>query len=79
MKPDRNLWWDVQKRKWYSHPDVRREDARDFMERQLAAGSACAAGERSLLPAGRRRRPELHGGHGRLGILDYALNFAPSL
>jgi len=38
MQPDRHLWWDIKHKKWYSHPQVRREDSRAFMDRQLAAG-----------------------------------------
>jgi len=38
MKPDTNLWFDKTREVWYSHPDVRREDAREFMDRQLYAG-----------------------------------------
>jgi hypothetical protein len=41
MQPDQNLWWDKNLEKWYSHPVVRQEDARDFMERQLNANLAC--------------------------------------
>jgi hypothetical protein len=38
MKPDTNLWHDIKRGKWHSHPTVKREDSRAFMERQLAAG-----------------------------------------
>jgi hypothetical protein len=40
MAPDTNLWFDTNKRRWYSHPSVKREDSRAFMDRQLAAGLA---------------------------------------
>jgi hypothetical protein len=40
MKPDENLWFDKKLEKWYSHPVVRKEDARDFMDRQHFAGLA---------------------------------------
>ena len=40
MAPDENLWWDKNLEKWYSHPEVSRQDARDFMDRQHAAGLA---------------------------------------
>src|SRR5690242_21672853 len=33
MNPDTNLWYDVKLKKWYSHPEVKREDSRAFMER----------------------------------------------
>src|SRR6185436_10637519 len=38
MPSDTNLWYDVKLRKWHSHPRVRREDSRAFMDKQLAAG-----------------------------------------
>ncbi|MDH6311666.1 hypothetical protein M2137_000425 [Parabacteroides sp. PFB2-10] len=38
MKPDENLWYDQNKAKWYSHPTVTKDKARDFMERQHIAG-----------------------------------------
>lgn len=34
MKPDENLWYDKNLKKWYSHPNVTREAALEFMERQ---------------------------------------------
>ncbi len=37
MKPDENLWYDKNREIWYSHPEVSREAALDFMERQLYA------------------------------------------
>jgi len=40
MKADHNLWYDVNKKKWYSHPYVTMEDSRKFMDRQNDAGLA---------------------------------------
>ncbi len=40
MKPDKNLWYDKNKDKWYSHPRVTVEDAQRFMDRQHYAGLA---------------------------------------
>jgi hypothetical protein len=40
MKPDRDLWFDRNRRVWYSHPAVSRADSRKFMDRQLWAGMA---------------------------------------
>lgn len=37
MKADTNLWYDKNEEKWYSHPVVKKSDARDFMKDQLAA------------------------------------------
>jgi len=38
MRSDTNLWYDKIRKIWYSHPDVSKDDALDFMERQLYAG-----------------------------------------
>jgi len=78
MKPDQNLWFDVKLNKWYSHPAVSREDARAFMDRQLAAG----LGVRGWLnPAyytlGADPGVSYMAAMGGWGVLDYALNFAP--
>jgi hypothetical protein len=40
MKPDKNLWYDVNLKKWYSHPEVKQSDSRFFMDRQNTAGLA---------------------------------------
>lgn len=40
MESDDSLWFDKNLEKWYSHPEVNREDALDFMERQLHANLA---------------------------------------
>lgn len=40
MEPDSNLWYDVKLEKWWSHPEVSREDAMEFMEQQHYAGLA---------------------------------------
>jgi hypothetical protein len=40
MQPDRNLWKDKKLDQWYSHPSVKRKDAREFMDRQHFAGLA---------------------------------------
>jgi len=78
MQPDRNLWYDVKLKKWYSHPLVRREDSRAFMERQLASG----LGVRGWLnPAyytlGADPGVSYMAAMGGSGVLDYAVNFAP--
>jgi hypothetical protein len=38
MQADTNLWWDKNLEKWYSHPDVTRGKAMEFMEQQHYAG-----------------------------------------
>lgn len=40
MQPDTNLWYDKNKKKWYSHPEVKPEDAYNFIERQIDANIA---------------------------------------
>lgn len=40
MKPDSNLWYDVKLEKWWSHPDISKEAALEFMEQQHYAGLA---------------------------------------
>jgi hypothetical protein len=77
MKPDTNLWYDVKLKKWYSHPVVKRDDSRAFMERQLAAG-LCVRGwlETCYYQLGADGGLSYMAAMGGWGILDYALNFA---
>jgi hypothetical protein len=79
MAPDKDLWYDVKRDKWYSHPVVRREDSRDFMDRQLFAGLSVRGW---LNPAyytlGSDPGVSYMAAMGGWGVLDYALNFAPS-
>jgi hypothetical protein len=77
MKPDTNLWHDIKLDKWYSHPQVKREDSRDFMERQLAAG-LCVRGwlEASYYQLGADGGLSYMAAMGGWGVLDYALNFS---
>jgi hypothetical protein len=78
MQPDQNLWFDIKLQKWYSHPSVKREDSRAFMDRQLASGLAVRGW---LNPAyytlGADAGVSYMAAMGGWGILDYALNFAP--
>ncbi|NTV81106.1 MAG: hypothetical protein HGA24_06750, partial [Candidatus Aminicenantes bacterium] len=78
MVPDKDLWFDVKKNRWYSHPVVRREDSRDFMDRQLYAGLSVRGW---LNPAyyalGSDPGVSYMAAMGGWGVLDYALNFAP--
>ena len=79
MRPDRNLWYDVKLKKWYSHPFVRREDSRAFMDRQLASGLVVRGW---LNPAyytlGSDPGVSYMAAMGGWGVLDYAINFAPA-
>jgi len=78
MKPDSNLWYDVKLKQWYSHPSVKREDSRAFMDRQLASGLVVRGW---LNPAyytlGADPGVSYMAAMGGWGVLDYALNFAP--
>jgi len=40
LGPDENLWYDKYKDKWYSHPEVKRQDFEAFMEKQIQANIA---------------------------------------
>lgn len=40
MQSDTNLWYDKNKKIWYSHPEIKPEDAFDFLERQIEANIA---------------------------------------
>ncbi len=78
MAPDADLWFDVKLKKSYSHPLVRREDSRAFMDRQLASGLVVRGW---LNPAyytlGCDPGVSYMAAMGGWGVLDYALNFAP--
>ena len=85
MKPDTNLWFDRNKKVWYSHPSVSRADSRKFMDRQLRAGLAVRGW---LEPAYYLLGSDFTGSSdvgslsymanmGGWGILDYGLRFAP--
>ncbi|NJD66767.1 MAG: hypothetical protein FIB00_16255 [Chloroflexi bacterium] len=77
MRPDERLWYDVQKQLWYSHPVVRREDARAFMERQLLGNLAVRGWlETSYYQLGSDPSMSYMAALGGWGVLDYALNFA---
>jgi hypothetical protein len=77
MRPDTNLWYDVKLKKSYSHPNVKREDSREFMERQLVAG-LCVRGwlETSYYQLGADPGLSYMAAMGGWGIFDYAVNFA---
>ena len=78
MEPDQNLWFDLKLKKWWSHPSVKREDSRAFMDRQLASGLVVRGW---LNPAyytlGSDAGMSYMAAMGGWGVLDYALNFAP--
>ena len=78
MPPDEHLWWDVQKERWYSHPMVRKEDARAFMDRQLAGNLAVRGWlETSYYQLGADPSLSYMAAMGGWGILDYAIHFSP--
>ena len=84
MKPDSNLWWDKNDSVWYSHPVVRKEDAREFMERQHYAGLAVRGWLETkyfLLGSDFTFSSDNHclsymAKMGGWSILDYGINFA---
>lgn len=84
MQPDTNLWFDKAKKRWYSHPTVKKEDSRAFMDRQHWAGLAVRGW---IEPAYFLLGADFTGSSdtgalsymanmGGWAILDYALNFA---
>lgn len=85
MAPDTNLWFDKNRKVWYSHPSVSRADSRTFMDRQLRAGLAVRGWlETAYYLLGSDFTGSSDTGAlsymaamGGWGILDYALNFAP--
>ncbi|MDP6357667.1 MAG: DUF5695 domain-containing protein [Planctomycetota bacterium] len=77
MLPDENLWRDAKNQKWHSHPVVRREDSRDFMERQLTACLAVRGWlEATYYQLGADPSMSYMAAMGGWGILDYAINFS---
>lgn len=77
MEPDKNLWYDVKLEKWYSHPEVKAEDSKDFMERQLLAGLAVRGWlNNSYYFLGSDDTLSYMARMGGWGILDYALEFS---
>jgi len=85
MLPDENLWYDVNLKKWYSHPVVKKEDSRRFMDRQLWANVALRGWLEPayyLLGADFTASSDVGcmsymAQMGGWAILDYALHFAP--
>lgn len=84
MKPDRNLWFDKNTNRWYSHPEVSRAKAREFMERQHYANlSSRGVLENQWYMLGsdffHSSDGSLHSYMARMGggsILDYGLRYA---
>jgi hypothetical protein len=84
MKPDTNLWYDKNLKRWYSHPRINPGDGRRFMDREIAANIASRGW---LEPAYYYMGSDFRGKSdsftltymaqmGGWGILDYGLNFA---
>lgn len=82
LQPDKNLWYDKNLKKWYSHPVVKRGDAVNFMDKQIATNIALRGWlEASYSSLGSARS----GGRSHLcymsqmagwSILDYALYYS---
>jgi hypothetical protein len=78
MAPDTDLWYDVKKTTWYSHPVVRREDSREFMDRQLLAGLSVRGWlDPAYYSLGCDPGVSYMTAMGGSGLLDYGLDFAP--
>jgi hypothetical protein len=84
MKPDSNLWYDKNLNKWYSHPQIKKEDGIQFMRRQIQANMALrGVVEPAYYYLGSDFRGRSDGytlsymsQMGGWGILDYGLHFA---
>jgi len=85
MKPDEKLWFDKAKDRWLTHPAVKREDSRAFMDRQHRAGLAVRGRlETAYYLLGADFTASSDSGSlsymanmGGWSVLDYGLNFAP--
>lgn len=77
MKPDTNLWYDKTREVWYSHPVVKTDDARAFMERQLSAGLTVRGWlETTYFQLGADNSMSYMAKMGGWSILDYGKYFA---
>ena len=77
MSSDTNLWFDKNAGKWLSHPVVRQDDARDFMERQHHSGLTVKGWlETSYYQLGADNSMSYMAKMGGWSILDYGINFA---
>jgi hypothetical protein len=78
MRSDENLWFDQKQKRYYSHPFVRTDDSRDFMDRQLAAGLSVRGWlNAAYYQLGCDPGVSYMAAMGGWGILDYGINFAP--
>lgn len=85
LPPDEKSWFDKSEKVWRSHPVVKREDSRAFMDRQLLAGLAVRGWIEPayyLLGADFTASSDMGSmsymaAMGGWGILDYGLHFAP--
>ena len=77
MKPDTNLWFDKNRKVWYSHPSVTTDDARKFMDRQLYAGLTVRGWlETTYFQLGADNGMSYMAKMGGWSILDYGKYFA---
>ncbi len=84
MKPDTNLWYDKNLKKWYSHPEIKPADADKFMDKQINANIASRGWLESAyyyLGSDFRGNSDKYtlsymSQMGGWAILDYALNFS---
>jgi hypothetical protein len=84
MEADTNLWYDVKLKKWWSHPEVNKDEAREFMDQQHLAGLAVRGwleNKYFLLGSDFTTSSDKHclsymARMGGWSILDYGLKFA---
>lgn len=84
MQADTNLWYDKKLKHWYSHPHVTKQDAEQFMEKQIQANIACRGWlENAYYLKGSDFRGSSDGyllsymaQMGGWAIVDYALNYS---
>ena len=77
MKPDHNLWYNKNDSVWMSHPVVKKEDSRKFMDKQNSAGLAVRGWlETSYYQLGADNSMSYMARMGGWSILDYGINFA---
>lgn len=81
MQPDEKLWYDKNEEIWRSHPNVSKEGAMDFMERQLYASLATRGWlEAAYYRLGSDIRDDARMSYmSRMGgwaVLDYGIQFA---
>lgn len=77
MEPDHNLWFDKNLNRWWSHPSIKKEDAKNFMERQHYAGLSVRGWlETNYYKLGADQNMSYMSKMGGWSVLDYGINFS---